>query len=132
MKKSLRCTTLLVVSALLLLAVALPAAAHPKPPKAIVVGSGQTLVVDHTITTCALIIKDGGAISAPGGHSVTLTVNGVETGQALVTTEGVDTAFVAGKYLGDVVLTATEANPVDYVGMGRRRSRTRSRSHHRC
>ena len=75
------------------------------------VASGQTLTVSKTQRLCALTIELGGSIAAPSGYSVSLTVNGVETGQKLTTTAGVDTSFVPGTYQGDVVLTVAVANP---------------------
>ena len=119
MGKRVRFSTLLVIFVLALALVAVaPASAWPGGPKAIVVDPGHPLEVTGTIRTCALIIKGGGVVTAPAGYSVTLTVNGVETGQALVTTAGVDTAFVPGTYLGNVVLTAAQANPVAYAMAG--------------
>jgi len=47
-----------------------------------------------------------------------LTVNGVETGQALVTTPGFITALQPGTYMGSLVLTVTAENVVAYVAPG--------------
>jgi hypothetical protein len=41
-----------------------------------------------------------------------MTVNGVETGQQLVATSAADTAFVAGSWRGDIVLTVTTEDDV--------------------
>jgi hypothetical protein len=110
---------LAVLTALLVLLMAVSAAgASPAAPQGIVVQAGQTLVVDHTIKTCALTIKAGGAITAPTGYSVTLTVNGIETGQVLATTDGVDTVFAPASYVGSVVLTPAVANVVKYQPAG--------------
>ncbi len=75
------------------------------------VTAGQTWTVSKTLRLCALTIESGGSIVAPGGYSVSLTVNGVETGQKLAATAGVATEFLAGTYQGDVVLTVAVANP---------------------
>ncbi len=50
------------------------------------------------------------------GVGVTLTVNGVETGQKLITTAGVDTAIQPGAYRGNVVLTVAQATSVEWFG----------------
>ncbi|MFG2550510.1 hypothetical protein [Streptomyces sp. NPDC048581] len=58
--------------------------------------------------------RKGGTITAPDGHSLTLTVDGVETVQLLTETGGTATLIQAGTYRGDVVLTVAEANDVTY------------------
>lgn len=99
-------------------ATAKPGHHHPHgkpgcPPDAIVsVPAGVTLEVTETTRLCELTIAEGANIVAPEGSSLTMTVNGVETGQALVTTAGVDTAFVSGTYRGNIVLTVAEENVV--------------------
>ncbi|MBP2656005.1 MAG: hypothetical protein H6Q73_3574, partial [Firmicutes bacterium] len=54
---------------------------------------------------------------APDGYSLTMTVDGVETGQELETTKGTDTVFVAGSYSGDIVLTVTESNTLTFFDL---------------
>jgi hypothetical protein len=76
------------------------------------VAAGQTHVVEKTTQVRSLTVAQGGTIKAPDGKSLTMTVDGMETGQALVTTAGVDTLIVSGTYKGDVVLTVTGQNPV--------------------
>lgn len=93
-------------------------AKHGKPPCFKTVAAGETWVVDETTRLCGLSIAEGAAITAPAGYSLTMTVNGVETGQALVTTAGVDTAFVPGTYHGNIILTVAEENVVDYTPAG--------------
>jgi hypothetical protein len=68
---------------------------------------------------CKLTIGEGAAITAPDGYSLTLTVNGIETGGKLETTKGVET-IISGpaRYLGNIVLTVAEANPVEYAQQG--------------
>ncbi len=82
------------------------------------VSAGETWVVSATTDLGGLTIESGGAISAPSGYSVTMTVNGVETGQRLKTTSGVDEEFAPGAYTGDIVLTVTKTNSVQYSGGG--------------
>jgi len=53
-------------------------------------------------------------LTAPSGYSLTMTVNGVETGQQLTATSAADTAFVAGSWHGDIVLTVTTADDVTW------------------
>ena len=78
----------------------------------ITVASGQTYTVAATTTVSAVTIEQGGVLTAPAGHSLTMTVNGVETGQRLVATGAADTAFVAGSWRGDIVLTVTTEDDV--------------------
>ncbi len=59
--------------------------------------------VDHTTRLTKLTIGDGAEVSAPAGHSLTLTVNGIGT------------AIAPGTYSGDVVLTVTKAIVVHYM-----------------
>ena len=49
-------------------------------------------------------------------YTISMTVYGVETGQALTTTAGVTTSFVPGPYLGKVVITVAVNNPYVYNG----------------
>jgi hypothetical protein len=62
-------------------------------------------------------IASGGTLTAPSGYSLTMTVNGVETGQALTETSGADTAFVAGSWRGDIVLTVTKAVDITWQSL---------------
>ncbi|MFB7331205.1 hypothetical protein ACFC00_06120 [Streptomyces adustus] len=99
-------------------AVLLPAASATAAPKAagsrITVGAGETYRLTATTRVGLLTVAEGGTITAPDGHSVTLTVDGAETGQALTATGGTLTLIQAGTYRGDVVLTVTPDNPVTY------------------
>ena len=52
------------------------------------VSAGDTWVVSDTTRLNVLTIEAGAKVTAPAGYALTLTVNGVETGQALVTTAG--------------------------------------------
>lgn len=65
-----------------------------------------------------MFLAEGATITAPAGYSLSLTVNGVETGSQLVTTAGVKTEIAPGTYIGNIVLTVTEENLVDYAPMG--------------
>ncbi len=82
------------------------------------VASGQTWQLQATTKLCGLTIESGGSVAAPDGYSITMTVDGVESGQALTTTSGVATAFVSGTYIGNVVLTLTTTTPVAYAAAG--------------
>lgn len=89
-----------------------------KTPKAsgkrISVASGETYTVSTTTRVSELSIAAGGTIAAPDGSSLSLTVDGVETGQLLTATGGTATLIQAGTYRGDVVLTVSAANEVTY------------------
>ncbi len=76
--------------------------------------SGQTYTVAATTTVSAVTIEQGGVLTAPAGYSLTMTVNGVETGQVLAATSGADTVFVPGSWRGQIVLTVTEADDVTW------------------
>jgi hypothetical protein len=78
----------------------------------IYVAAGQTYTVSATTRVPDVTIEAGGALTAPSGYSLTMTVNGVEAGQRLVATSAADTAFVPGRWSGDIVLTVTTADDV--------------------
>ena len=80
----------------------------------IYVAAGQTYTVAATTRVPAVTIESGGVLTAPSGYSLTMTVNGVETGQQLVATSAADTAFVAGSWRGDIVLTVTTEDDVTW------------------
>ena len=82
--------------------------------KKIAVAAGETYELSTTTRVSELSIAEGGIIAAPDGYSLSLTVDGVETGQLLTETGGTATLIQAGTYRGDVVLTVAEANAVTY------------------
>ncbi|MCW8376554.1 hypothetical protein [Streptomyces justiciae] len=82
--------------------------------KKIAVAAGETYELSSTTRVSELSIAEGGIIAAPDGYSLSLTVDGVETGQLLTETGGTATLIQAGSYRGDVVLTVAEANAVTY------------------
>jgi len=93
------------------------APAHRHESEALVVGAGQTWVVERTTRLHSLTVAAGAVIAAPAGYSLTLTVDGVETGQSITATGAATTAIVPGTYRGDVVLTVAAANPVAWQGL---------------
>jgi len=101
------------VTALCVMALALAVAAAPSHADAQgatgssrVVASGTNWLVDHSTQLASLTLAQGGQLSAPEEHSLTLTVNGAET------------AIRPGTYAGKVVLTVTDSNIVRFAGMG--------------
>ena len=88
--------------------------ARSASPGGIHVAAGQTYTVSATTRVSAVTIERGGVLTAPAGHSLTMTVNGVETGQQLTATSAADTAFVPGSWQGDIVLTVTTAHDVPW------------------
>jgi hypothetical protein len=66
------------------------------------VASGLIWVVDKTTNLSSLTISNGAFVIAPEGYSVTMTVDGVETG------------IVPGSYKGNIVLTLTQKNIFKY------------------
>lgn len=98
-----------------LLAPAAQAAIEPVRPAsagAITVGADQTYTVTATTRVSAVTIAPGGVLTAPSGYSLTMTVNGTETGQQLAATSAADTVFIAGSWHGDIVLTVTKADDI--------------------
>ncbi|RRR72834.1 hypothetical protein EHS43_37900 [Streptomyces sp. RP5T] len=99
-------------------ALLVPAASAVAAPVAsgnrITIGSGETYELAATTRVSRLTIAEGGRIVAPDGQSLTLTVDGVETGQLLTETGGTATLVEPGTYRGDVVLTVTARNDVTY------------------
>jgi len=83
-----------------------------------VVASNSTKTVAETTHLNKLTIEENAGLTAQDGYRLTLTVDGVETGQVLKTWEGRDYKFAPGTYQGDIVLTVTEANDVVW-SMGR-------------
>ena len=119
MSKKNRFVTLLVAALVMavLAATFVPAAlAQVLPTKT--VAAGETWVVSETTRLNMLTIAPGAMVKAPAGSALTLTVNGVETGQALVTTAGFDTALQPGIYTGSLVLTVATENVVPYAAPG--------------
>ena len=96
---------------------AIPGSARAASVARITVAAGQTYVVEQTTRAGVLTIAEGGTIAAPSGYSLTLTVDGVETGGVLTATGGTDTVIAAGTYRGDVVLTVATANPIAWQGL---------------
>ncbi|MEU6192650.1 hypothetical protein [Streptomyces sp. NPDC047061] len=91
------------------------ATAAPKASgRTISVAAGETYELAATTKVSQLTIGDGGKIVAPDGYDISLTVDGVETGQLLTETGGTATLIQAGTYRGDVVLTVAESNDVTY------------------
>ncbi|MEU9453348.1 hypothetical protein [Streptomyces sp. NPDC048277] len=91
------------------------ATAAPKASgKTISVAAGETYELAATTQVGQLTIGTGGKIVAPDGYDISLTVDGVETGQLLTATGGTATLIQAGTYRGDVVLTVAESNDVTY------------------
>lgn len=81
------------------------------------VPEGETVTVEETTELDRLIIENGGTLTAPEGKSITLTVNGTETGQVLTETTGTESHFAPGEYVGAIVLTVTELTATDYSGL---------------
>jgi hypothetical protein len=77
----------------------------------------QTRVIRQTTHLHRLTIVRGCTLMAPARDSLTLTVNGVETGQVLTATGGAVTRSIPGTYRGDVVLTVAQANLVPWQGL---------------
>ncbi|MFT4082016.1 MAG: hypothetical protein QM638_05475, partial [Nocardioides sp.] len=81
------------------------------------VASGDTVTLTETTELSQLVIEDGGTLAVPDGYSLSLTVNGVETGSTLedlYTDDGIATYIAAGTYSGSVVLDVATANDVTY------------------
>ena len=68
--------------------------------------AGSTWVVNETANLTGLTIADGAAIKVPEGKSLTMTVDGVET------------TVKPGNYKGNIVLSVTKEDILNYDGMG--------------
>lgn len=69
---------------------------HPK------VVAGDSWIVTETTALQSLRLEEGGAVAAAPGKSLTMTVDGVETG------------LKPGHYRGNIVLTVTDRHPVQF------------------
>ncbi|WP_406333835.1 hypothetical protein [Streptomyces sp. NBC_00203] len=104
-------------------AVALPTAVLPASARAatragtLSVGAGETYVLSATTSLSGLSLAEGGTLAVPDGYSLTMTVDGVETGSALTATLATDTAIVPGTYEGDIVLTVAERNTATFANV---------------
>lgn len=85
---------------------------------AVQLNDGDVWVVAETTRLSKLALAEGAVITAPEGYSLSLTVNGVETGSVLVDTEAVEIEIAPGTYRGCVVLTVAEENIVTYAPAG--------------
>jgi hypothetical protein len=92
----------LCTAAMLMLPLSACSSMPSKASKSIEIEAGATWELAETTHLSELTLGNGATVTARKGYSVTLTVNGVETGIA------------AGTYTGDVVLTVTEANPIAF------------------
>lgn len=81
------------------------------------VAAGQTYLVEGTTHTASLTVAEGGKLTVPDGYCLTLTVDGVETGQAIPTANGTTPEVLPGTYTGDVVLTVAAAQEVAWEGL---------------
>lgn len=64
--------------------------------------SGTTWVIDKTLRLTDLTIRDGVVVIAPEGYSLSMTVDTVQQD------------ILPGTYKGDIVISVTEDNPVEY------------------
>ncbi|MFT4305268.1 MAG: hypothetical protein QM604_00085, partial [Microbacterium sp.] len=93
-----------------------PLAAQADDDTVLTVAAGETYTISETAAYDEVVIEDGASLVAASGYSVTLTVDGVETGQAYASIDDVDGTLQAGDYVstGDdgVVLTVTTLHAV--------------------
>lgn len=83
-----------------------------------VIPSNTTKTVTSTTSLNSLTIENNAKLTAPEGYRLTMTVDGVETGQVLESWKGVDYKFAPGTYKGEIVLTLSRANNVSWTGDG--------------
>jgi hypothetical protein len=77
-----------------------------------VIPANTTKTVNSTTSLSKLTIEDKANLAAPDGYRLTMTIDGVETGQILEKWTGVSYKFAPGAYTGDIVLTVAKANDV--------------------
>lgn len=92
---------MMVSAAVFMLAVGVASANQTK-----IVKAGSNWVVEKTTELSSLTLAEGASVSAAKGHSVTMTVDGVQMD------------IKAGTYRGEIVLTVTEKIQVQAGGMG--------------
>ncbi|WP_460065257.1 hypothetical protein [Streptomyces sp. YKOK-I1] len=114
-----RVRALLAAGAATLALPALPSPAHAAARAAgtLSVGAGETYVLDTTTRLSALTIAEGGTLAVPDGYTLTLTVDGVETGSAITPTLATSTTLAPGAYEGDLVLTVAELTTAAFAGV---------------
>ena len=98
-----------------------PTTAHAATPGATArrrktVASGETWEVAAITRLDELVVEHGAVLTAPEGHSLSLTVDGVETGSVLDGTYGWTTLIAAGVYRGAVVLTPAVEHLESFAG----------------
>ncbi|MGY1495298.1 hypothetical protein ACW4TU_01400 [Streptomyces sp. QTS52] len=98
-----------------------PTAAHAATParaadRSRTVASGEIWEITEITRLDELVVEDGVVLTAPEGYSLTLTVDGVETGSVLDGTYGWTTLIAAGTYSGDIVLTPTVEHLESFAG----------------
>ncbi|MEV6344231.1 hypothetical protein [Actinoplanes sp. NPDC051851] len=96
-----------------------PAVAAPRKAPALTVGAGETYTFSSTSTYGRLILEEGGALAAPDGYDLSVTVDGVEVGatlESLYVDDGIHTYIAAGTYSGQVVVTVAAENLITYQG----------------
>ena len=94
-----------------------PGTAFASTANEISVQAGQTLVVGKTTRASRVVIAEGGSLTAPEGYSLTMTVDGVETGQVLASAGGTTSTIAPGTYRGTIVLTVAEGNSVAWYNL---------------
>ncbi|MFJ3667185.1 hypothetical protein ACIPSE_12075 [Streptomyces sp. NPDC090106] len=80
------------------------------------VASGETWEIGRITRLDELVVEDGATLTVAEGCSLSLTVNGVETGSRLDGTYGFATVIAAGVYRGDVVLTPAVDHLESFAG----------------
>ncbi|CCH32372.1 hypothetical protein ABZ816_24445 [Actinosynnema sp. NPDC047251] len=98
------------------IAALLPAGGSAATVAEITVEPGETRLVPRTVRLDSLSVAPGGTVAPPAGRSLTLTVDGVETGSVLAAAEGTVTTIAPGAYRGDVRLSVADANLVAHRG----------------
>ncbi len=100
-------------TAILLMAAGIPAVSQGPggPPSAAelaaaalnrTIVAGDSWLVEKTTPLDSLIVEPGAAVAAPAGHSLTMSIDGVETNIA------------PGRYKGKILLTVTDDYPVKF------------------
>ncbi|MFI1027218.1 hypothetical protein [Streptomyces sp. NPDC020951] len=96
---------------------AAPARAAASSDGTLSVGAGETYLLSATTRLTALSIAEGGTLAVPDGYSLTMTVDGVETGSVLTATLATATTLAPGSYEGDIVLTVAEQNTATFANV---------------
>jgi hypothetical protein len=88
------------------------------------VAPGETVTITELRKLSKLSIAEGATLTAPEGHALVLTVDGVDQGQRFVPVTALETTLVPGEYAGEIVIEVVKDLPRTIFDMVTFHSRT--------